>query len=185
MLAQIVAFVIPLGLDTLAVAIALGVRGMAPLRPAVVFTVFETLMPIVGIALGRFAGARFAVLAQIAGGLVLIGVGAYTVRETLADEDESEALSFGSLRTAAAAGFAISMDELAVGFPLGTTRLPIATLLVAIAIQTSLATAGGIAIGRRIGEALGRRASRSAGIAAGLAFCGLGVWLLMEALAHQ
>jgi len=53
MLARIVAFVIPLGFDTLAVAIALGLRGIEPLRPALVFAAFETITPIVGIVVGR------------------------------------------------------------------------------------------------------------------------------------
>jgi len=41
MLARIIAFVIPLGFDTLAVAIALGLRGIGPFRPALVFAAFE------------------------------------------------------------------------------------------------------------------------------------------------
>jgi hypothetical protein len=37
--ARIAAFVLPLGLDTLALAVALGLRGMKPLKPAMVFAV--------------------------------------------------------------------------------------------------------------------------------------------------
>jgi len=47
-LARIVAFVLPLGLDTLAIAIALGLQGQSPLRPALLFVVFETTMPLIG-----------------------------------------------------------------------------------------------------------------------------------------
>ena len=39
-LARIVAFVLPLGLDTLAIAIALGLQGQIPLQPALLFVVF-------------------------------------------------------------------------------------------------------------------------------------------------
>ncbi len=185
MLARIVAFVIPLGFDTLAVAIALGLRGIEPLRPALVFAAFETIMPIVGIVVGRFAGDRFAGPAEIVGGIVLIGVGIHAFREALEDEDETEGLSFGSLRTATAAGIAISMDELAVGFPLGTAHLPVAALLIAIGLQAFIVTAGGILIGGRIGTALGRRASRYAGVVAGSAFSAVGLWLIVEALVHR
>lgn len=54
----IAALVLPLGLDTLAVALALGLRGMEPLRPALWFTLFETVMPLIGIAAGWRIGAR-------------------------------------------------------------------------------------------------------------------------------
>ena len=59
MLLKIAAFVIPLGFDTLAIAVILGVRGLGPLRPAVVFAVFEAVMPLIGLFIGRFVGARF------------------------------------------------------------------------------------------------------------------------------
>jgi putative Mn2+ efflux pump MntP len=42
----------------------------------------------------------------------------------------------------------ISMDEIAIGFPLGALRLPIVAVLGAIAIQTFLVTASGIIAGR-------------------------------------
>ena len=185
MLARIIAFVIPLGFDTLAVAIALGLREIEPLRPALVFAAFETIMPIVGIVVGRFAGDRFAGPAEIVGGIVLIGVGIHAFREAFEDKNETEGLSFGSLRTATAAGIAISMDELVVGFPLGTAHLPVAALLIAIGLQAFIVTAGGILIGGRIGAALGRRASRYAGVAAGSAFSAVGLWLIVEALVHR
>jgi putative Mn2+ efflux pump MntP len=184
-LARLVAFVVPLGFDTLAVAIALGLRGAQPWRPALVFAVFETVMPIVGIIVGRFAGDRFAAPAEVVGGLVLIGVGVHAFHEAFEEGDESAGLSFGSLRAAAVAGVGISMDEFAVGFPLGTARLPIATLLIAIGVQAFVVTAGGIVLGQHVGEALGRRASRFSGIAAGVAFCAVGLWLVAEPLIHR
>ena len=58
-LARIVAFVLPLGLDTLAIAIALGLQGQGPLRPALLFVVFETTMPLIGIVIGRVVGLWF------------------------------------------------------------------------------------------------------------------------------
>jgi len=182
MLARVIAFVIPLSFDSLAVAIALGLGGIKPLRPALTFAAFETVMPIVGIVVGRFAGDRFAVPAEVIGGLVLLGVGIHAFREVLENEDETEGLSFSSLRSAAVAGIGISMDELAVGFPLGTARLPVGTLLTAIAAQAFAVTFCGILIGRRVGESLGRSASRISGAAAGVAFSALGIWLIVEAL---
>ena len=77
-LARIVAFVLPLGLDTLAIAIALGLQGQSPLRPALLFVVFETTMPLIGIVIGRVVGLWFETPAAYLGGLILLAVGFHT-----------------------------------------------------------------------------------------------------------
>lgn len=177
---KIVAFVLPLGLDTLAIAIALGLRGLSPWRPAFIFAVFESVMPIVGIVLARIVGLRFGTAAVVIGGIILIGIGFHAIREAMVGEQGTEGVSFNSLRASLVAGLAISTDELAIGFPLGASGLPIATVLIAIAVQTLLVTALGITIGNRVGSALGRRASRYAGVGAGVAFSGVGLWLILE-----
>lgn len=180
MLLKIAAFVIPLGFDTLAIAIALGLRGARPLPPALTFAIFEALMPLVGLIVGTIVGARFVTPAAVIGGIVLVGVALYILKESLEDEDESEGLSFSSFRAAAIAGVGISLDELAVGFPMGTSGLPIPQTLVAIALQAFVVTYGGIALGKRLGEAFGRTTSRVAGLAAAATFGALGVYLILE-----
>jgi Putative manganese efflux pump len=93
-LLKLVAFVIPLGFDTLAVATALGLRGMRPLRPALTFAFFEALMPLIGLLLGRLVGERFETPAIVLGGVVLLVVALHMLREALEEEDETERLSF-------------------------------------------------------------------------------------------
>jgi len=177
---RIAAFVIPLGFDTFAVAVALGLRGLHPLRPALLFALFETAMPLIGILLGRYVGLRFGTLAIYLGSIILIGIGLHTLRETLERDKETASLSFESVRGILLAGLGISTDEIAMGFPLGALGLPIVAVLAAIAVQAFFATVAGILIGRRIGTALGRRTSRIAGIMAGAAFLLLGSYLLVE-----
>lgn len=180
MVFKIVAFVLPLGLDTLAIAIALGLRGLSPWRPAFTFAIFESVMPIFGIALARIVSLRFETTAVVMGGIILIGIGAHAIREAMLGEEGREVISFSSFRASFLAGLAISTDELAIGFPLGASGLPIATVLIAIAVQTLFVTALGIALGNRVGSALGLRASRYAGVAAGIAFSAVGLWLILE-----
>src|SRR6266404_6451486 len=143
-LARIVAFVLPLGIDTLAIAIALGFQGQPLLRPALLFVVFETTMPLIGIIIGRLVGLWFETPAAYLGGLILLAVGLHTVREARHRENEVQRFALDSLRGIILAGLGISMDEIAIGFPLGALRLPIAAVLGAIAIQTFLVTMGGI-----------------------------------------
>ncbi|MBV8734434.1 MAG: manganese efflux pump [Solirubrobacterales bacterium] len=59
LLPKLLALVLPLGLDTLAVSAALGMIGVSPasrLRVSVLFTVFEAGMPLIGLALGVALG---------------------------------------------------------------------------------------------------------------------------------
>ena len=175
---RIAAFVIPLGFDTFAVAVALGLRGLRPLRPALSFALFETAMPLIGILVGRYVGLRFETLAVYIGAIILIGI--HALRETLERDNETASLSFESVRGTLLAGLGISTDEIAMGFPLGALGLPIVAVLTAIAVQAFFVTAAGILLGRRIGAALGRMASRIARIVAGVAFLLLGSYLLLE-----
>ncbi len=176
--ARIAAFVAPLAFDTLALAIALGLRGIAPLRPAIVFALFEGCMPAIGAALALAVGARYAGIAVYLGAAILVVLGAHAVREAVEDEDEAHGLDFGSLRSMALAGFAISVDELAVGFPIGAARLSVPVVLLAIAVQAFVVTLLGVTFGRR----LGARAARGAGLGAGACFVLLAIWLVTEHL---
>jgi putative Mn2+ efflux pump MntP len=181
---RLVSFVTPLGFDTLAIALALGVRGGVPMwRIALVFAAFETLMPLVGIAIGQGVGARFTAIAQVVGAAVLVVLGGREIREGLEspDSDESAQLRFDTLRATILAGLAISTDELAAGFPLGVSGLPIGILLATIGLQTLVITTVGISLGTRISKGFGLRASRFAMLLAGVVFVALGGLLGWEA----
>ncbi len=152
---------------------------MRPLRPALTFAFFEAAMPLVGLFIGRFVGARFETPAGVLGGVILLAVASYMMKEALENE-EGDDLSFSSLRAATLAGFGISMDELAIGFPMGTSGLPIAETIGAIAVQAVMVTYVGVVTGTRLGETLGRRTSRAAGLMAAAAFALLGIYLIAQ-----
>ena len=183
MLFKIAAFVIPLGFDTAAVAVLLGLRGIRPLKPALTFALFEAVMPLIGLWLGRAVGARYEAMAAVLGGLILLGVAARLLKEVLEDEDETADFSFSTMRTAALAGLGVSMDELAVGFPMGTSGLLIPPTIAAIALQTFVVTYAGILAGKRLGAKLGRTTSRIAGLVAAAAFAVLGAYLMARGFA--
>jgi putative Mn2+ efflux pump MntP len=181
-LERIAVFVLPLGLDTLAIAIALGLQGHRPLRPALLFVIFETTMPLIGIVIGRVVGLWFETPAAYLGGLILLAVGFHMVREARHRKNEIQRFALDSLRRIILAGLGISMDEIAIGFPLGALCLPIIAVVGAIAIQTFFVTVGGILVGRKINKTLGMQTSRLAGLAAGVAFLLLGSYLILERL---
>lgn len=181
----IAAFVIPLGFDTLAVSIALGLRGVQPLRPALLFAVFETTMPLAGIVLGHYVGARVESLAGYLGGIIVVAVGVHTLREAFEPDRELRGFSLRGVRGVVAAGLGVSTDEIAVGFPLGALRLPVGPVLGAIGVQAFLVTMGGILIGHKIGRRLGEQAARLSGLIAGGAFVLLGAYLIAERILRR
>jgi putative Mn2+ efflux pump MntP len=99
-------------------------------------------------------------------------------------EKEVQDMSFGSWKSSLLAGLAISTDELAIGFPLGASRLPIGPTLAAIAVQTVFVTVMGVTFGNRVRSGLALGVSRYAGIAAGVVFALVGVWLVAEHFAR-
>jgi putative Mn2+ efflux pump MntP len=178
---KLIAIVLPLGLDTLGVALALGIAGLPAhrrKRVALLFTAFETIMPLVGVAIGAPLGDTIGSAADYVASGLLIALGAYMLGEGEADdEDEGERLLSMTRRGvygAAALGVSISLDELAIGFSAGLLRLPLLPLVIAIGVQTFIVTQAGI----RLGSRLGARWRESAERVAGVALIALGVVLL-------
>src|ERR1700682_431814 len=89
----LIALVVPLGLDTFAIAAALGMSGLTRrdrMRVTVLFTAFEMGMPIVGIVLGAVAGNVVGNAAEFVAIAVLIGLGVFMLWPRRDDRDESE-----------------------------------------------------------------------------------------------
>lgn len=182
-IARLIALVVPLGLDTLAVAAALGVLGQARVsrvRVSLLFTCFEAAMPLIGLALGAPLGRAIGNGADYIAVGVLLAFGLYT----LIGSEEREQRAVSRLAQARGPAFlllglSISLDELAIGFTLGLLRLPAALVVLLIAIQAFIVTQVGLRVGHRLGERFREASERIAG----LALTTLGVVLLIEKLA--
>ena len=185
MVLKLVGLIVPLGLDTFAVAAALGLAGLprvARLRVSLLFTAFEMGMPLVGFFGGRLAGAVAGNAADFLAIVILIGLGLFMLRPGTEEQDQARAGMLAKTRGVAALGLgiSISVDELAIGFTLGLLRLPIVLVIVLIGLQTFLLTQVGLRLGARVGERIREGAERLAGLALAL----LGVVLLLEKLLH-
>jgi putative Mn2+ efflux pump MntP len=164
------AIVIPLGLDTLGVALALGIAGLPAhhrTRVALLFTAFETIMPLVGAAVGAPLGQTIGGAADYVACGLLVALGIYMLREG-EDVEEGERLLSMTQRGvygAVALGLSISVDELAIGFSAGLLHLPLLPLVLTIGVQTFVVTQVGIRLGARLGERWRESAERVAGAA--------------------
>jgi putative Mn2+ efflux pump MntP len=170
--------VLSLGLDTFTVAVGLGMSGVGRsdrLRVGASFALFEGGMPLVGFIIGRAAGGLLGDLASAIGIVVLFGVGAWIVLETVSGEDKAH-VDLEGWRGLVLTSISVSLDELAIGFSMGALGLPILVTVSLIAAQAFVLTLVGTAVGNRIGERLAERAE----LAAGLVLCGLAVILVGE-----
>lgn len=168
MTAKLVALVLPLGLDTFAVAAALGALGIARqrrLRISLLFAAFEAGMPLIGLGLGAPLGHAIGSTADFVAIGVLVAFGLYTLlRGEPADERLSELIEPRGV-SALLLGISISLDELAIGFTFGLLRLPAALVIALIALQAFILTQLGLRVGHRLSERLRENAERLAGLA--------------------
>ena len=182
MVAKLIALVVPLGLDTFAVAAALGMLGTSPAmrgRISFLFPAFEAAMPLIGLALGAPLSRAIGDSAEYVAIGVLLAFGLYT----LLGSEEREELAIARLREARGPGvlllgLSISLDELAIGFTLGLLRLPAALVIALIALQAVVLTQLGLRLGNRLSERLREAGERLAG----LALTALAIVLLAERL---
>ena len=168
-----------LGLSNFAASVGIGVSGVdgrTRLRVGVVFGVFETAMPLLGLLLGRgLAGALGAAAHWIGAGL-LIATGLYALVQAARPagghgdgEDSGDAASQPAGRLVLT-GLALSIDNLAVGFALGTYHVG---LLVAVLVIGTVSVTMSLA-GLELGQRLGARAGGRGEIVGGVVLIGVG-----------
>lgn len=206
-------FLLPLGLDTLGVSLGLGIKGDAALprndgarspgiplwlRSALLFALAETIMPLVGLAIGYTASVLISGIMNIIGALLLIAVGGWEVAEEILERyrkryavrpltgTKKEKAARFSWRQQLLLALSVSLDELAVGFSFGafTARLgkgvfvsPL-VLCAYIGLQGLFMAAIGIASGRLLRRRLHWLQEWSEMIS-GVLLIGLGIWLLV------
>jgi manganese efflux pump family protein len=181
MMGRLLAFVLPLGLDSFAVATAIGAAGPATARQrwriALLFLGFEAGMPLIGVGLGAPLARAIGSTADYLAAAAVVAVGGWML---LADDDREEehAQRLGGTHGVAllALGISISLDELAIGFGLGLVHLPVVPVVIALGTQAFVAVQLGLRLGARVAERHREIAERLAG----LALVGLGIYLAVQ-----
>jgi putative Mn2+ efflux pump MntP len=153
---SIVFVAVALGLSNFAASIGIGLAGVdARLRREIVVTFgfFEAVMPVVGLVLGRRLAQSVGSSASYLGGglLVLVGVYTFVQARRSSDGDEQTSKTRGGLVVTAAA---LSIDNLVVGFALGTYRVPVVLAAGVIAVLSVAMSLLGLEIGVRLGASV-------------------------------
>lgn len=155
---------VAVGLSNLAAAVGIGVsgvRGRTKLQIAVVFGLFEAGMPVAGVVLGQGLATSIGQAARVLGGVVLIAVGVISLVLVRRGPDPSRGLAREGRPWRAgrivAAGLALSMDNLAAGFALGTYHTGLAVAAVVFGAVSAVMSLIGLELGARTAAAAGGR----------------------------
>lgn len=165
MMFRILGVAFAIGLDVLALSVAVGIRGLpwaSRLRLGSVFAAAEIGMQIAGYLLGTVFGKIVGATAEWLGLAVLAGIGVWILREGFSDEGHEFDVETPLGLTLAA--LSISLDSLGVGFALPGLRLPLAPLFATVAGSTVCFTLGGLAFGEALGHRFEKNAERAAGV---------------------
>ncbi|MBO0814937.1 MAG: manganese efflux pump [Actinobacteria bacterium] len=141
-----------------------------------IFGLFETGMPILGLLLGHGLAHTLGHAAHWIGAALLIATGVYALiqaaRTRSPGDNERQAATTG-LHTGRllVTGLALSIDNLAVGFALGTYHVSLLLAAVVIgAVSVSLSL-----VGLELGDRLGTRTGERGEIVGGLVLIGVGI----------
>jgi manganese efflux pump family protein len=172
-MAATVLLFLALGLDTLAVALGLGLSGLPRprwLRIGLTFALFEGLMPVIGLVIGhRLVGSLGEPVGYAAAALLIL-IGLLEIKEAVSEDEEEHDHTPATLpgepggRPLVWLGLSVSLDELGVGFSLGVLKAPLGPALSYLALQAFVFTFAGLSLGRRLGARLGERAELVSGI---------------------
>ena len=167
-MARVIALVLPLGLDTFAIAAALGMTRLTVsqrVRFGLLFAAFEGGMPIIGLLVGAGLGRVIGGWAEYVAIAALAGLGFYMLFGPDKDDERVQKLAASTGIAMLVLGLSVSLDELAIGFGLGLLSVPIVPAIILIAAQAFIVSQVGFAIGDRIGEATREGAEKVAAAA--------------------
>jgi putative Mn2+ efflux pump MntP len=164
------------GLSNFAAAIGIGVAGVDArlrLRVGLVFGLFEAGMPIVGLLIGHRVAADLGHATRWVGAALLIAVGSYGIIKSIrasaagargaAGNRDAATGIVGTPARLLLSGLALSLDNLVVGFALGTYRVNLLTgAAVFGGVSVAMALAG-LELGAKIGERAGNRGEQIGG----------------------
>ena len=155
------------GFGNFAASIGIGMSGATAatrVRVGLIFGVFEAGMPLVGLVAGQSVARALGGVAGYAGGALLVGIGGWQLVQAFRANNHGPMPPMRTGRLLLT-GFALSLDNLVVGFSLGAQHISLIQAVVVFALVSVCLSVLGLEFGRRIGAALEFGAEYLAGIA--------------------
>jgi len=172
---------VSVGLDNFGAATALGVSGVdrnLRIRVALIFGLYEAVMPVVGLLLGHSLAHALGGASQAIAGTILALAGTYAIVTELISERDSHERGEMSTKRLVLVGAALSIDNIVIGFALGTYHVNVAGAALLIATVSVALSLLGLEVGSRLGDRLGRRSELVGGAVLVLVGVAVGAGLL-------
>lgn len=157
------------GLGNFAASVGIGLSGVSKrlrLQLCLIFGLFETGMPIVGLLVGHQIASSLGSHTNVIGGGLLVLTGLYIALQALAQgsKPHKPSQSGQSLHKLLLAGLALSIDNLIVGFSLGTTKEPILVTALVIGVTSIVLTLLGLELGGHLKSRIERYSELLSGL---------------------
>jgi putative Mn2+ efflux pump MntP len=155
-----------LGMDNFAAAIAIGLSGVdrrLRLRIALSFGLFEAGMPIIGLLIGQRVANTLGSHADLIAGLLVVATGLYSLLSARRGELQPITAASQPVGRLLITGFALSIDNLVVGFALGAYNVSVVVAAVVIGVVSIAMSLAGLELGARLGEHVQRGSDVLAG----------------------
>lgn len=160
-----------LGLSNFAAAVGIGVAGVdarTRLLVGLIFGTFEAGMPVAGLLAGHALATALGQASRWASGGLLVATGGYALIQAWRDRAGGTANATTVAQQRAGhlmiTGLALSIDNLAVGFALGTYHVPFAVAAAVIGAVSITLSLAGLELGARIGSKAGQRGEMFGGM---------------------
>lgn len=144
-----------LGMDAFSVALGMGMLGLRLLhifKIGMIIGLFHMVMPMGGIALGKFLSLHFNMVATFVGGALLFFIGVHMVISAFS-QSEKQLMPFGVGLLLFA--FSVSIDSFSVGLSLGMLGAKTIATVFMIGIVSMALSWTGLMIGRRFQRYIG------------------------------
>lgn len=159
---------ISVGLGNFAASIAIGMSGVSRsvrTKIAIVFGLFETGMPIIGLIIGKQISNLFGSYANYIGDGLLLLAGVYELVGSFKDDDTKEVkVVVKNNFKLIMAGLALSIDNLVIGFSLGTHKEPLLLSAAVIGCTSVVLALIGLELGHQLGKKIGKLSEALSGL---------------------
>lgn len=164
-----------LGMDVFSVSLGLGMNAI-PFRQmlwiSIVFGVFHIIMPFSGVVFGHILSKEIHLIADLVGGLLLVGLGAHMIFSAMRLKRVSETPSMGIGLYFLA--LTVSLDSFTVGISLGMVGMNLIWILLFIGLLSMFLAWLGMLIGKRVNRLLGAYSE----LLGGSILCSFGIYII-------
>lgn len=167
---------IALGLDAFSVSLGLGMKRPRLKRIAIIgllIGLFHIIFPFTGILLGKVIADTIGRFTLLAGGLLLVGIGAHMIFSAFAHADIKRNIHHTNIQILILAA-SVSLDSFSVGLSLGLSNTKVMIALLLFGAASMVLTWIGMLLGRKVRGYLGAYSE----ILGGSILCAFGMYML-------